>query len=59
MEARALPGGDRRFDPKMKERIAGFGGTPLAVTPEQFGKLVASETVKWEKVVKTVGLAIE
>jgi tripartite-type tricarboxylate transporter receptor subunit TctC len=46
-------------DPKMKERIAGFGGTPLAVTPEQFGKLVASETVKWEKVVKTVGLAIE
>jgi len=46
-------------DPKMKERIAGFGGTPLAVTPEQFGKLVADETVKWEKVVKTVGLAIE
>jgi len=46
-------------DPKMKERIAGFGGTPLAVTPEGFGKLVAEETVKWEKVVKTVGLAIE
>jgi tripartite-type tricarboxylate transporter receptor subunit TctC len=46
-------------DPKMKERIAGFGGTPLAVTPEGFGKLVADETVKWEKVVKTVGLAIE
>ena len=46
-------------DPKMKERIAGFGGTPLAVTPEQFGQLVADETVKWEKVVKTVGLSIE
>jgi tripartite-type tricarboxylate transporter receptor subunit TctC len=46
-------------DPKMKERIAGFGGTPLAVTPAEFGKLVADETVKWEKVVKTVGLSIE
>jgi tripartite-type tricarboxylate transporter receptor subunit TctC len=46
-------------DPKMQERIAGFGGTPLALTPEGFGKMIADETVKWEKVVKTVGLAIE
>ncbi len=46
-------------DPKMKERIAGFGGVPLSVTPAEFGKLVADETVKWEKVVKTVGLSIE
>jgi len=46
-------------DPKMKERIAGFGGEPLSLTPEQFGKMLADETVKWEKVVKTVGLAIE
>ena len=46
-------------DPKMKERIAGFGGMPLALTPGGFGKMVADETVKWEKVVKTVGLSIE
>ena len=46
-------------DPKMKERIAGFGGTPLAVTPGEFGKLVADETVRWAKVVEKVGLAIE
>ena len=46
-------------DPKMKERIAGFGGEPLVLSPEGFGKLVADETVRWEKVVKTVGLAIE
>jgi tripartite-type tricarboxylate transporter receptor subunit TctC len=46
-------------DPKMRERIAGFGGVPLSVTPAEFGKLVADETVKWEKVVKTVGLSIE
>ena len=46
-------------DPAMKERIAGFGGVPLAVTPEGFGKLVADETVRWEKVVKSVGLSID
>ena len=36
-----------------------FGGEPLVLSPEGFGKLVADETVRWEKVVKTVGLAIE
>ena len=46
-------------DPKMLKRVAEFGGTPLAVTPEQFGKLVADETERWAKVVNTVGLAIE
>ena len=46
-------------DPKMQKRIAEFGGEPLLLSPEGFGKLVADETVRWEKVVKTVGLAIE
>jgi tripartite-type tricarboxylate transporter receptor subunit TctC len=46
-------------DPKMKVRIAEFGGTPLVLTPAGFGKLVADETDRWAKVVNTVGLAIE
>jgi tripartite-type tricarboxylate transporter receptor subunit TctC len=46
-------------DPKMKVRIAEFGGTPLSLTPAEFGKLVADETGKWAKVVNTVGLSIE
>ncbi len=46
-------------DPKMQKRIAEFGGTPLSLKPEEFGKLVADETEKWAKVVDTVGLAIE
>jgi len=46
-------------DPKMQKRIAEFGGEPLVLTPEGFGKLVADETVKWAKVVEKVGLAIE
>jgi tripartite-type tricarboxylate transporter receptor subunit TctC len=46
-------------DPKMQKRIAEFGGTPLSLTPAEFGKLVADETEKWAKVVRTIGLSIE
>ena len=46
-------------DPKMKARIAEFGGTPLSLAPAEFGKLVADETEKWAKVVNTVGLSID
>jgi tripartite-type tricarboxylate transporter receptor subunit TctC len=46
-------------DPKMQKRIAEFGGTPLPMSAQQFGKMIADETVKWEKVVKAVGLSIE
>ena len=46
-------------DPKMQARIAEFGGTPMPMTAAEFGKLVADETAKWEKVVRTVGLSIE
>jgi tripartite-type tricarboxylate transporter receptor subunit TctC len=46
-------------DPKMKVRIAEFGGTPLSLAPAEFGKLVADETEKWAKVVNTVGLSID
>src|SRR5207344_1518931 len=34
-------------DPKMKARIAGLGGTVLAGSPADFGKLIAAETEKW------------
>jgi tripartite-type tricarboxylate transporter receptor subunit TctC len=43
-------------DPKMKARIADLGGTVLAGSPADFGKLIAAETEKWGKVVKFAGL---
>jgi len=46
-------------DPKVKARLAELGGVPLAGTPEDFGKVMAAETAKWEKVVKFAGLSIE
>jgi len=39
-------------DPKLKERIHDLGGEPLPMSPDQFGKLVQSETDKWAKVIK-------
>jgi len=42
-------------DPKMAHQIAGLGGTPLAGSPADFGKLIADETEKWGKVVRFSG----
>jgi tripartite-type tricarboxylate transporter receptor subunit TctC len=42
-------------DPKIKERLAGMGGMPLAGSPADFGKVIAEETEKWAKVVKFSG----
>ena len=39
-------------DPKIKARLADLGNTPLALSPADFGKLLADETEKWGKVVK-------
>jgi tripartite-type tricarboxylate transporter receptor subunit TctC len=42
-------------DPNMKARLADLGGTALAGSPAEFGKLIAEETEKWGKVVKFSG----
>jgi tripartite-type tricarboxylate transporter receptor subunit TctC len=39
-------------DPKIKARLADFGGIVLAGSPDAFGKLIVDETEKWAKVVK-------
>jgi len=46
-------------DPKMKARLAELGGMLTPGTPEDFGKLVAGETDKWAKVIKTGGVTLE
>jgi tripartite-type tricarboxylate transporter receptor subunit TctC len=43
-------------DPKIKARLADLGGTVLAGSPADFGKLIAEETEKWGKVVKFTGI---
>jgi len=50
---------DALADPKMKMRLAELGGIPMGGTPADFGKVMASETAKWEKAVKFSGASIE
>jgi tripartite-type tricarboxylate transporter receptor subunit TctC len=38
-------------DPKFKARLANLGGTVLAGSPADFGKLISDETKKWAKVI--------
>lgn len=42
-------------DAKIRARMADLGGSVLAGSPADFGKLVAGETEKWAKVVKFSG----
>ena len=40
-------------DPKIKARLADLGAQRLAGSPADFGKLIADETEKWAKVVRS------
>jgi tripartite-type tricarboxylate transporter receptor subunit TctC len=43
-------------DPKMKARIAEQGGSTLAGSPDDFGKLIAADTEKWAKVIRAANI---
>jgi tripartite-type tricarboxylate transporter receptor subunit TctC len=43
-------------DPKIKARFADLGGTVLPGSPADFGKLIAEETRKWGKVIRTANI---
>jgi tripartite-type tricarboxylate transporter receptor subunit TctC len=46
-------------DPKIKARLADLGGTVLAGSPADFGKLIAEETEKWAKVIRAANIKAE
>ena len=46
-------------DPRNRARFADLGGTPLALTPSEFGKLIADETEKWAKVIRAANIKPE
>jgi tripartite-type tricarboxylate transporter receptor subunit TctC len=43
-------------DPKIKARLADLGGMVLALSPADFGKLIADETEKWGKVIRAANI---
>jgi tripartite-type tricarboxylate transporter receptor subunit TctC len=46
-------------DANFMKRIADLGGMPMGGTPEDFGKIIVSETEKWKKVVEFSGASVE
>jgi tripartite-type tricarboxylate transporter receptor subunit TctC len=43
----------------LKARLADFGGTPLVLSPADFGKFIAQETEKWGKVIRATNIKAE
>ncbi len=46
-------------DPTLKARLADLWGVPIAGSPGDFGKLIADETEKWRKVIRTANIKPE
>ena len=45
-------------DPAMIAKLKELGGTPIPGSAADFGKIIAAETAKWEKVVHAADLSI-
>lgn len=46
-------------DPKVLSQLATLGDTPIPMTPDQFGALIASDIKKWGEVIKFAGIKAE
>src|SRR5262249_663295 len=46
-------------DPKIKARLANQGGDVLALSPADFGRLIADDTEKWGKVIRAANIKPE
>jgi len=46
-------------DPNIEARLAALGGTVLALSPADFGKLIADETEKWGNVIRALNIKAE
>ena len=46
-------------DPKLKTRLVDLGGTLLAGSPAEFGKLLADDTEKWGRVIRAASIKAE
>jgi tripartite-type tricarboxylate transporter receptor subunit TctC len=46
-------------DPRLKAQLVDLGDTVLALSPAEFGKLIADDTEKWSKVIRTANIKPE
>jgi tripartite-type tricarboxylate transporter receptor subunit TctC len=45
-------------DPKLRARFADMGATTITASPAEFGKLIASETEKWARVIRAANIKL-
>jgi tripartite-type tricarboxylate transporter receptor subunit TctC len=46
-------------EPKLKARLIGMGATPLPGSPADFARLLAEQTDKWGKVIRTANIKLD
>jgi tripartite-type tricarboxylate transporter receptor subunit TctC len=46
-------------EPETRTRLVDIGVRPLSMTPAEFGKLIADDTEKWAKVIRTANIKTE
>ena len=46
-------------EPAFRKRMTDLGVSPLVLTPDGFGKLIADDTEKWTKIIKAAGIKAE
>ncbi|MEK6243679.1 MAG: tripartite tricarboxylate transporter substrate binding protein [Pseudomonadota bacterium] len=46
-------------DPAVRSRFTDFGAEPLASTPEEFGRYISAEVVRWREIITRGGITLE
>jgi tripartite-type tricarboxylate transporter receptor subunit TctC len=46
-------------DPALRARFAEFGAEPMATTPEELGRFIASEVAKWRAIISKAGITVD
>ena len=46
-------------DPAIRSRFSDFGAEPLATTPEELGRHISAEIVKWREIITKGGITLE
>jgi tripartite-type tricarboxylate transporter receptor subunit TctC len=46
-------------DPAIRARFIEFGAEPMATTPEELGRFISSEVVKWREIITKAGITLD
>jgi tripartite-type tricarboxylate transporter receptor subunit TctC len=46
-------------DPAVRSRFTDFGAEPLASTPEELGRYISAEVVKWREIITRGGITLD